>query len=187
MSWHHTIVAGVCGGMMSMAALAQDARPQYQAIQTISTPPNPFVSQIFVAPDKERQDAMLGGQVVSTIIRHDQGVAWLLIPSKKMYQVIDIQAVKSASVQALWQDQPKTRIGTAVLDGVTTTQYALNTSDGQVLVWVADDIVVKVEWPASAALGRPHTTMVLQQIQQGVQDPQRFELPADYTPYRVPD
>lgn len=187
MSWHHTIVTRMCGVMISMAALAQDMRPQYQAIQTIDTPPSPFVSRIFITADKERQDAMLGGQVVSTIIRHDQGVAWLLIPSKKMYQVIDIKTVKSASVQALWQDQPKTRIGTAVLDGVTTTQYALNTSDGQVLVWVADDIVVKAELPASATLERAPTTIVLQQIQRGTQDPQLFELPADYMPYRVPD
>lgn len=187
MSWRNTIVAGMCSAIISMAVLAQDTRPQYQALQTIDTPPSPFVSRIFIAPDKERQDAMLGGQVVSTIIRHDQGVAWLLIPSKKMYQVIDIQSVKSASVQALWQDQPKTRLGTALLDGVTTTQYALDTSEGQVLVWVADDIVVKAELPTSATLERAPTTIVLQQIQRGEQDPQQFELPADYTPYRVPD
>lgn len=51
---------------------------------------------------------MLGGKMVSTIIRHDQGVAWLLIPEKKQYEELDIAQVSTASIQPLWQQAAKT-------------------------------------------------------------------------------
>ena len=173
-----TLLASLlCTGMLAYAA------PEYSAIQRIDTVPGPFLNHIYIANGKERQDASLGGQTVTTIIRQDQGVAWLLIPSKKQYQVIDIQAAKTASVQALFHHQAKTEIGTETIDGLATKKYALTTDDGSqpTIIWLADNgIVVKADIPANPQNGSPQATVRLTDIQLGTQNPALFDLPAGY-------
>ena len=87
---HAMIASCVCITSLTCPTAKSESFAEYSATQIIETVPGPFINKIFMTPKKERQDATLGGTVVTTIIRHDKGVAWLLIPSKKEYNEIDI-------------------------------------------------------------------------------------------------
>lgn len=172
----------VLGAGLAIHVGAQAAL-EYSATQTIHTTPGPFINQIYVSAQKQRQDAQLGGQIVSTIIRHDQGVAWLLIPEKKQYQTLDISQLGMASVQPVWQSATKTDLGEEISHGVTLQRYAL-TSQGQPMrIGVNQQgVVVETEFLANPTEGTPAARMVLSNIQIGALDPRLFELPSDYQP-----
>ena len=157
------------------------AAPDYQATQTIHTTPGPFVSQIYVSGQKERQDAMLGGKMVSTIIRRDQGVAWLLIPEKNQYEELDIAQVSTASIQPLWQQAAKTDLGEVLQAGVKLHRYALSTQGQPMVIAVnPQGIVVDSELAADPVQGTPAARIVLSNIHIEPVDPTRFDLPAGY-------
>lgn len=173
--------------MFSVFAKAQENLIEYSAIQTIDTTPGPFINHIYIAANKERQDASLGGTTVSTIIRHDKGVAWLLIAKKKMYQTIDINTVKDISVQTQFLNTKKTNIGQEKIDDIVTQKHAITTNNDEkpTTIWVTHDgITVKAEIPANAETGRPKATIQLKNIKIGTQDPSLFELPSDYLPLK---
>lgn len=169
----------------SIFAYAENNHIEYSAIQTIDTIPGPFINHIYIAANKERQDASLGGTTVSTIIRHDKGVAWLLIPNKKRYQEIDIDTVKDISVQTPFLEAEKTNIGQETIEGIVSQKYAIQTAneDKPTFAWFsAQGIVIKTEIPENSATGRPKATIQLKNINIGTQDASLFELPSDYLP-----
>lgn len=171
--------------MGSILAYAENSVIEYSAIQTIDTTPGPFINHIYIAANKQRQDASLGGTTVSTIIRHDKGVAWLLMPKQKMYQQIDIHTVKDISVQTPFLEAEKTKIGQETIDGTLTTKYAMKADNDEkpTFAWFsAQGIIVKTEIPENSATGRPQAIIQLKNINIGTQDASLFELPNDYLP-----
>lgn len=156
----------------------------YTAVQVIRTTPGPFVSRLYVSADRERQDASLGGDTVTTIVRRDLGVAWLLIPARQQYQVVPLAGGVPATVQAGCGKLKQRPVGSDTLDGVAVRKVACVDGDGReaALAWVsADGIVLKAEVPADPAAGKPGAVIVLEQVQPGEQMPSLFELPAGYT------
>ena len=131
------IAACICITSITCTYAQSESFAEYSATQTIETVPGPFVNKIFMTPNKERQDASLGGTVVTTIIRHDKGVAWLLIPSKKEYNEIDITTTAAASVHPTLQGKSNTELGQETLEGAVVKKFALNNEDGQpsTFVW----------------------------------------------------
>lgn len=169
----------------SCFAQAQHNVVEYSAIQTIDTTPGPFINHIYIAANKQRQDANLGGTTVSTIIRHDKGVAWLLMPKQKLYQQIDIHTVKDISVQSSFLNAEKNKLGTEMIDGTFTTKYAIKTDNDEkpTFAWFSTQgIIVKTEIPENPDTGRPPAIIQLKNINIGTQDASLFELPSDYLP-----
>lgn len=156
----------------------------YSATQIIETVPGPFSNKIYMAANKERQDANLGGAIVSTIIRHDKGVAWLLIPSSKHYQEIDIKTVGLASVHRLLEQGNKIELGYQHLNNTKTKKIAVYTEQETApsFLWLSEQgILLKAEIPKNLATGRPQATIFLTDVEIGEQDQALFELPKDYT------
>lgn len=174
--------------MGSILAYAENSVIEYSAIQTIDTTPGPFINHIYIAANKQRQDANLGGTTVSTIIRHDKGVAWLLMPKQKMYQEIDIHTVKDISVQTQFLNAKKTQLlGTEKIDGILTTKYAMKADNDEkpIFAWFSTQgIIVKAEIPENPETGRPKASIQLKNIKIGSQDASLFELPNDYLPLK---
>jgi hypothetical protein len=172
-----------CITLLICPTAKSESLAEYSATQTIETVPGPFINKIFMTPQKERQDASLGGTVVTTIIRHDKGVAWLLIPSKKEYNEIDIKTTATASVHPTLQGKNNTELGQETLQGVAVKKFALNSEDGKpsTLVWVSENgIVLKSDIPKNETTGRPKAHIYLKDVLIGKQDASLFELPEGY-------
>lgn len=155
----------------------------YSAVQVIDTNPGPFENRIYVSADRERQDASLGGGVVTTIIRRDKGVAWLLIPGKKTYEEIPLDATASASVQARFSGLQKKVISRQRVDGWLATQFACYDSRGRYVadLWMTDEgVALKSEFFEDRLAGQPKAVVSLRQVRIEPQDPSLFELPAGY-------
>ena len=156
----------------------------YSANQFIDTIPGPFVSKIYVSGDKERQDASMGGGVVTTIIRRDKGVAWLLIPSKKQYQEVTLDATEFASIQHRFSELKKRLVGKEQLDGQQTLKNTYSDASGRevALSWATNNgVVVKSEIFEDTLNGKPKATISLKNLQFGQQEQSLFDIPSDYS------
>lgn len=156
---------------------------EYSAVQRIETVPGPFLNRIYIAGDRERQDASLGGQTVTTIIRRDKGVAWLLIPGQKLYEEVDVASASVTSLPGQLDPQRGTRLGEERLDGQPVSKIAIPMDTGRQVAhaWLSPEgLVLKAEIPADEQSGRPGSVIQLQAVQFGKQDAELFELPEGY-------
>lgn len=155
----------------------------YSALQIIDTTPGPFQGRIYVSGDRERQDALLGGGLVTTIIRRDRGVAWLLIPGRLQYEEIALEGAGIVSVQARCADLQRRSVGPAQLDGAATEKFACYDANGReaALVWEsAEGIPLQSVVLADPVAGKPQAVIRLEQLRIAPQDPALFELPPGY-------
>lgn len=160
----------------------------YSANQIIDTTPGPFFSKIYVSGDKERQDASMGGGVVTTIIRRDKGVAWLLIPSQKQYQEVTLDEADFASIQPRFSALKKRLVGKESLDGQHTLKNIYSDASGRevAVAWVTDNgVVLKSEIFEDILNGKPKATVSLEHLQFGKQEQSLFEIPTDYSKHNA--
>lgn len=125
----------------------------------------------------------MGGGVVTTIIRRDKGVAWLLIPSQKQYQEIKLDAADFASIQLGFSELKKRFVGKEPLDGQHTLKNTYSDASGRevAVAWVTDNgIVLKSEIFEDILNGKPKATVSLEHLQFGKQEQSLFEIPPDY-------
>ncbi len=156
---------------------------EYSAVQHIETVPGPFLNRIYIAGDRERQDASLGGKTVTTIIRRDKGVAWLLIPEQKLYEEVEVANASVTSLPGQLDPQRGTRLGEERLDGQRVSKIAMPMNEGRQVAyaWVSPEgLVLKAMIPADEKTGRPEARLRLQNVQFGRQDSALFELPEGY-------
>lgn len=174
--------------LMGLASWVQAAEAQhtglaYSAVQHIETVPGPFLNRIYIAGDRERQDASLGGETVTTIIRRDKGVAWLLIPKHKQYEEMEAGTASVASLPGMLDPRQGREQGQERLDGQMVSKIAIPMDAGQQVAyaWVSPQgLVLKAEIPSDEQSGRPAAIIRLQDIQFGKQDARLFELPEGY-------
>ena len=165
------------------SCVSADEALEYSAVQRIETVPGPFLNRIYIAGDRERQDASLGGETVTTIIRRDKGVAWLLIPRHKLYEEIEAGVASVASLPGQLDPRQGTTLGEERLDGQPVSKVAIPMDTGRQVahVWLSPEgLVLKAEIPADEQNGRPGSLIRLQAVQFGKQDAELFELPESY-------
>lgn len=174
------VALAACAGVPPAAGLPAAA---YSAEQIIETTPGPFRNRLYVDGDRERQDAALGGGTVTTIIRRDRGVAWLLVPGRQQYEEVALEAAASASIEARFTGLTRRDVGAAVVDELPARHYSWHAADGRLVAysWVtADGITRRAELLADPATGAPAAVIRLQDVRLGPQDPALFELPPGY-------
>lgn len=178
-----TVVAAALAACASGQMAKGTGTVAYSAEQLIDTTPGPFRNRVYVAADRERQDATLGGGTVTTIIRRDRGVAWLLYPGRQQYEEVALDAAAPASVEARFAGLTRKRLGEDVLEGLSVEHYAWQAADGRVVAysWIsADGITRRAELLADPATGTPAAVIRLQDVRIAPQDPALFELPPGY-------
>lgn len=174
-------MALACSGLAPW--VTADEALEYSAVQHIETVPGPFLNRIYIAHDKERQDASLGGETVTTIIRRDKGVAWLLMPRQRQYEEIEVGAASVVSLPGLLEPSSGTELGWERLDGQEVSKVAIPLDEGRQLAhaWLSPQgLVLKAEIPADERSGRPRAVIRLEQVKLGRQDAALFELPEGY-------
>jgi hypothetical protein len=118
------------------------------------------------------------------ILRPDRDVAWMLMPTQRMYQEMDFAKAQRQSGAGPTANVTITEAGTDVVEGQATSKYRLKMKDGSAggFMWfTADGIAVKMDLLSKEDGRSTRTTVTLSNLVVGEQDSALFELPADYT------
>ncbi|HEU4627482.1 MAG TPA: DUF4412 domain-containing protein [Steroidobacteraceae bacterium] len=155
----------------------------YSADRIIETEAGTITGKVYAARGMERQESTMSGMSTILILRHDKQVGYMLMPAQHMYQQLDFaQAKKQAGAQAADQVDI-TEVGHETIEGLPTTKYKAVMKDGSGggFMWITSDgIAIKMDMLSKSERAKTRMTLTLKNVQIGAQDPQLFEVPADY-------
>lgn len=156
---------------------------EYSADRFIETESGNFDGKVYAAKDKERMEMHMGDMKTVMILRRDKQLGWSLMPMQKMYQQIDFAKAAQQSGAAPDDQVEITEVGTETVEGFASTKYKMMMKDGSAggFIWVTQEgIPVKMDLLSKSGREKSRITMTLKNLTIGSQDPQLFELPADY-------
>jgi hypothetical protein len=155
----------------------------YSADRTIETEAGTVTGKVYATHGMERQENTMSGMTTVMILRHDKQLGYMLMPAQHMYQQLDFaQAQKQSGSQAADQVD-MTQVGTETIEGQATTKYKMLMKDGSAggFIWITSDgIAIKMDMLSKNGRAKTRMTLTLTNVQIGAQDPQLFEVPADY-------
>ena len=156
---------------------------EYSADRVIETEAGTFNGKVYAAKDKERTEMHVGDMKTVMILRRDKQLGWSLMPMQKMYQQIDFAKAAQQSGAAPDDQVEITVVGTESIEGFEVTKYKMLLKDGSAggFIWITQEgIPVKMDMLSKSGREKSRMTMTLTNLTIGAQDPQLFELPADY-------
>jgi hypothetical protein len=168
----------------SLAAQASDtplpvAKVEYSATRVIESDAGTFEGRVYVARDRERTEMNTGGMQSITIVRKDLGRSWMIMPTQRMYQEMDMKrALKQTGAPV--DVAQITEVGRETVNGYATTKYKLVMKDGSAggFMWFTDEgIAIKMDMLSKEGGRKQRITVTLADLQIGEQDPQLFEVP----------
>ena len=139
-------------------------------------------SKIYVSEEKTRMEM----PQMTTIIRHDKKVSWMLMPSEKMYMEHPIDPSKAPKTAKNFDgEMERTSLGVEAVDGVQAEKFKVIYKEGKkiesVYQWIKDgQIPVKVE-----AIDGSWSTEY-KNISTATQPADLFEIPDGYTKMSMP-
>jgi len=157
---------------------------EYSADRFIESEAGEFNGKVYSAKDKERMEMHMGDVQTAMILRRDKQLGWSLMPMQKMYQQIDFAKASQQSGAAPEDQVEITVVGSESVEGFESTKYKMLMKDGSAggFIWVTSEgIPVKMDMVSKSGRDKSRITMTLKNLNIGPQDPQLFELPADYT------
>ena len=197
---------GRLGVIVSIGAHAADAGPtislpqvEYSADRVMSGEQGgqsmQMNTRVYYAKGKERDETEVHGRSMTTIMRHDKKLAWMVMPDQKMYMemsyadqaqycnwpCVNIEKAK------MGEGRGYTTLGREVVSGVETTKYRLVCVDKkgeniEGIFWVAaDGVVMKMDFTATGQRGKSHIVVELRNLKLARQDPGLFEIPKGYS------
>jgi len=176
----------VCAlGYMQHAAAATLPVPsvEYSADRMVETDSGSFEGKVYSAKDRERAETTMQGMQTVMILRRDKQLGWMLMPTQKMYQQLDLAKARQQSGAAPDGEVEITQVGSESVSGFETTKYKLLMKDGSAggFIWITPEgIAVKMDMLSKADGAKTRVTMTLTNVQIGTQDPQLFEVPDGY-------
>jgi Domain of unknown function (DUF4412) len=155
----------------------------YSADRTIETEAGTMTGKVYATRGMARSETTMSGMTTVMILRHDKQLGYMLMPAQHMYQQLDFaQAQKQSGAQA--SDQVDiTQVGSETVEGQSTTKYKMLMKDGSAggFIWITSDgIPVKMDMLSKNGREKMRMTLTLTNLKIGAQDPQLFEVPADY-------
>ena len=117
------------------------------------------------------------------ILRRDRQIGWMLMPAQKMYQEMDFAKAQQQSGSAPDDQVEITEVGSEAVEGHEATKYKMLMKDGSAggFIWITTQgIAIKMDMLSKSDGEKTRITMTLKNLQVGSQDPQLFEMPADY-------
>ena len=144
-------------------------------------------AKIYHASDRTRIESDVADSGIA-IARQDKGVAWLLVPSAKMYIEVQLNTLKTTAL-TLGNDivVKREKLGNETVDGraAVKEKVTVKNPDGS-----QDDVyywkVEGMDWPVKAAALDGSWSYTFTDVKPGKQDPALFELPAGYEKTVVP-
>ena len=173
--------------VLGMAFLARDGYAQdFSADMVSSSAGGSFTGKIYVSGEKSRMEM----PEAITISRIDRKVAWVLIPSEKMYMEQPLNPRSAASTSEKMDGEIERKAeGKEVVNGRNTTKYRVAyQAEGkreEVFQWIDES----AHMPVKTAAIDGSWSSEFKNIHAGPQDPGIFEIPAGYRPmsFDMPD
>ena len=143
-----------------------------------------FVRQ---APGKTRTEMNMGGMSAVIITRQDTGKNYMLMPSMSMYREMDMKGLQEAGSSDV-DFTEASKVGRETINGFDCTKYKGKFKDkqggkGGGYYWVSDEgILMKVDMIYKSRKQKGQRMVFeMRDVQIGPQDPNEFELPANYS------
>lgn len=178
-----------------LASLTTSAMPMpkvdFSADGTLQLPQMSVTTKMYFTPGKERREHVINGSNQVTIVRHDLGVVWILLPQANMYMEISLKQAEQ-SVGTFPQDatMARNKVGDETINGVAAGKYSITVTqkDGATLnglAWFSkEDIIVKLDatTKGNGTSTQPLTfKMELNNVRIAKQPPSLFDIPAGFT------
>lgn len=157
---------------------------EYSADRIVETEAGTFEGKVYSSRDRERSETTMQGMQSVMILRRDRQLAWMLMPTQKMYQEMDFAKAQQQSGSAPDSQVEITEVGSDTVEGFATTKYKMLMKDGSAggFIWITGEgIAVKMDMLSKSDGEKTRITMTLRNLQIGAQDPQLFELPEGYS------
>ncbi len=157
---------------------------EYSGVRTVVTAEGSFTQTVHHSHGKERNEMQMQGMSMATISRPDKKVAWQLMPMQKMDMEVDLKNANKMSGNAP-DDVTIEKVGSEVLDGITTTKYKLVMKDKSAggFIWLSpENIPLKMDFLSKEGNNKNRVTMSLKNLKVEPQDAALFELPQGYQP-----
>jgi len=157
---------------------------EYSADRVIESEAGTFTGKVYSAKDRERTDMSMGEMQTVMILRRDKQLGYMLMPMQKSYQQIDFAQAAQQSGAAPDDQVEITVVGNETVEGFESTKYKMVMKDGSAggFIWITQQgIPVKMDMLSKSGREKSRMTMTLKNLAVGTQDPQLFELPADYS------
>lgn len=155
----------------------------YSADRVMETEAGTITGKVYATRGMERHETNMSGMTSVTILRHDKQMGYMLMPAQHMYQQLDFaQAQKQSGSQAADQVDI-TQVGSETIEGQSATKYKMVMKDGSGggFIWITSDgIAIKMDMLSKSGREKTRMTLTLTNLKIGAQDPQLFEVPADY-------
>jgi hypothetical protein len=170
--------------MHSHAAGLPAPTVEYSADRLIESEAGNFNGKVYSAKDRERTEMSMGDMQTVMILRRDKQLGYMLMPMQKSYQQIDFAQAAQQSGAAPDDQVEITVVGTETVEGFESTKYKMLMKDGSAggFIWITQQgIPVKMDMLSKSGREKTRMTMTLKNLTIGPQDPQLFEVPADYS------
>ena len=191
-------LTSLCGALPAGAMQFTNPQAEYSADKVTQTESVTFEQHVYYTPTKERTEMHGSGknadQMPIQILRKDNKVMWQVMPSQKMYMEYSLDRPAPSTMKKEPADMTKwdfeeTVVGEEVMEGVNVTKYKTiaTSTDGKKFggfSWrTKEGIPLKVDLLYKQGEEKHRMTTELHNLKIGPQDPQLFEIPADYTKF----
>ena len=191
-------LTSLCGALPAGAMQFTNPQAEYSADKVTQTESVTFEQHVYYTPTKERTEMHGSGknadQMPIQILRKDNKVMWQVTPSQKMYMEYSLDRPAPSTMKKEPADMTKwdfeeTVVGEEVMEGVNVTKYKTiaTSTDGKKFggfSWrTKEGIPLKVDLLYKQGEEKHRMTTELHNLKIGPQDPQLFEIPADYTKF----
>jgi hypothetical protein len=156
----------------------------YSADRTMVTEAGTFTGKVHSSFGMERAEMTAGGMSSVMILRPDRNLAWMLMPTQRMYQEMEFAKARRQSGAGPTADVTITEAGSDLVEGQATTKYKLLMKDGSAggFMWfTADGVAIKMDLLSKEGGRTSRMTVTLSNLEVGDQDAALFELPGDYS------
>jgi len=158
---------------------------EYSADRVIESEMGNFEGKVYSAKDKERIEMAMKGMSTVTITRRDKQLGWMLMPSHRMYQTLDLARAQKQSGGAPGDEVQIDIVAQETVEGFASTKYKMLMKDGSAggFIWITEQgIAVKMDMLSKSEGKKTRITMTLKNLKIGPRDASVFELPSGYSP-----
>lgn len=155
----------------------------YAADRLMETDAGTFDGKVYYARDMERLEMNAKGMQSVMILRRDQQQAWMLMPTQRMYQKLDLSRAQQQSGSQSADSVTIEEVGADTIEGRAATKYKMLMKDGSGggFIWITQEgIPVKMDFLGKNGREKTRMTVTLTNLAIGEQDPALFELPGDF-------
>lgn len=163
------------------------AQAEYSADCEITIGGKQLKQKVYYTPGKERRDMKKDGSDETVIIRSDKRVSWALLPEHKMYMEMNVMKgrIRMDDILSYYMAE-LTPAGEELVDGIQTSKSSITITDprGKAYegsIWMTkENIVIKMDTVSKGPGTSDRISLVLSNLKTEKQDPNLFELPANY-------